>query len=171
MPKVLSIILQVFGSIAFVCLLGYFWGRWAEKHYAKKYEHDFRIMCFAVANEICSKTRYNYRDLLFYLDGSISCCVNYPEAEIDRELFEYYGEGNYRHFTYFTALKHCKYDEVMREKTEEYCKLREAEFHPAQERRTGQFCERKTKEALVYYAYTLAIWAVVFATLKAIFHF
>lgn len=171
MPKALIIIFQVFGSIAFICLLGYFWGRVAEKQHAKKYEHDFRIMCLAVANEICSKTRYEYRDLLFNLDQYIRCCANYPDALVDKALFEDYTEGNYRHFTYFTVLKHYPYDEATREKVEAFCDMRDAKTRAAYDRADGQFCKRKTKEELEYYAYALVIWVVVFAILKAIFHF
>lgn len=171
MPKALSIILQVFGSIAFICFLGYFLGRGMEKRYAKKYEHDFRTACLAVANEICSKTRYVYRDLLFNLNQYIRCCANYPDALIDKELFEDYTEGNYRHFTYFTVLKHYPYDEVTREKVEAFCDMSDAKTRAVYDRADGQFCERKTKEDLAYYAYALVIWAVVFAVFKAIFHF
>lgn len=172
MPKALIIIFQVFGSIAFICFLGYFLGRGMEKHHAKKYEHDFRIMCLAVANEICSKTCYNYRDLLFNLDQYIRCCANYPDAEIDAELRKDYDEQNYRHFTYFTVLKHYPYDEVFREKVENYCKLHEAvDRRPTYERITGQFCGRKNDEPLAYYVAAIFVWGILFALLKLIFHF
>ena len=42
---------------------------------------------------------------------------------------------------------------------------------PYCDRADGQFCKRKTKEELAYYAYALVIWVVVFVTIKAIFRF
>ena len=120
---VLSFVI-VAGIIAVIVFSGFVLDKLMKKAARKKYKHEFSLMCYAVAKEICAQTKCNLDNLRFHIKSFIDMCAEYQDLPREAGLKEYYKLKDYRHFTYLCALyyvKQYKRDDYERESVEEHC--------------------------------------------------
>ena len=134
MNDILTRILFIVGIIAGIVVSGFIIDKIMSKNAKKKYRHEFSLMCYAVANEISSRTGCDLNGLRSQVDIYVTHCAEFPDAPCDPGVLEYYKIKDYRHFTYLSALKYESqfiYDDEHK-KVADYCTFKMQEFYDYQ---------------------------------------
>ena len=129
-PKLLGI-LSFAGIVIGILATGFFLGKILNKAAKKKYQREFKLMCYAVAKEISARTKCDIEKLRWQICDYVDMCAKYDDIPKDPGIHEYYKLKDYRHFSYICAIKYAsqyRFDDSERTSIEQYCSFKLPDF-------------------------------------------
>ena len=107
MNRILHIALVSIGFIICVVGTGFILDKILKKHEKKKYLREFRLMAYAVAEDISAKTPLcKVSNLRNAIDDSLDYCTKFLDLEYDERVRWCYKNADYLHFVWISALKY-----------------------------------------------------------------